>query len=82
MLEFQESMRRMGQSLSPNQAAEVMAELDLDGSGTIGVSEASRNDEFCISKQGTLFSSRGIVYQKQGICIKNKEFVSKTRNLH
>ena len=39
LLEFQESMRRMGQSLSPNQAFEVMAELDLDGSGTIGVSE-------------------------------------------
>eukprot|EP01046_Picozoa_sp_COSAG06_P004743 COSAG06_NODE_203_length_20332_cov_14.679978_11_plen_1688_part_00 len=39
VLEFQESMRRMGQNLSPNQAFEVMAELDLDGSGTIGVSE-------------------------------------------
>eukprot|EP01043_Picozoa_sp_COSAG02_P024092 COSAG02_NODE_1306_length_13342_cov_5.305822_3_plen_1617_part_00 len=39
LLEFQESMRRMGQSLSPNQAFEIMAELDLDGSGTIGVSE-------------------------------------------
>ena len=39
LLEFQESMRRMGQNLSPNQAYEIMAELDLDGSGTINVSE-------------------------------------------
>ena len=39
LLEFQESMRRMGQHLTSNQAFEIMAELDLDGSGTIGVSE-------------------------------------------
>ena len=39
LLEFQESMRRMGQNLSPNQAFEIMAELDLDGNGHIGVSE-------------------------------------------
>lgn len=39
LLEFQESMRRMGQNLTSNQAFEIMAELDLDGSGTIGVSE-------------------------------------------
>ena len=32
-------MRRMGQTLSPDDTAEVMAELDLDGGGTIHVNE-------------------------------------------
>lgn len=39
LIEFQESMRKMGQNLTSNEAVEIMAELDLDGSGTIGVSE-------------------------------------------
>ena len=37
--EFHEAMRRMGQTLSPDDTAEVMAELDLDGGGTIHVNE-------------------------------------------
>jgi Ca2+-binding EF-hand superfamily protein len=35
LLEFQESMRRMGQNLTPNQACEVMAELDLDSTYSV-----------------------------------------------
>ena len=39
VLELNEAMRRMGQTLSPDTAAELMAELDLDGDGTIHVNE-------------------------------------------
>ena len=39
VIEFQEALRRMGQDLTPNQVEEVMYELDLDKSGSIGVSE-------------------------------------------
>ena len=39
VLEFQEALRRMGQNLTPDQVHEIMNELDLDQSGTIGVSE-------------------------------------------
>ena len=39
VIEFQEALRRMGQDLTPNQVEQVMYELDLDKSGSIGVSE-------------------------------------------
>lgn len=39
VLEFQEALSKMGQELTPDQVHEIMSELDLDQSGTIGVSE-------------------------------------------
>ena len=39
LLEFQEALLRMGQQLTRDEVREVMSELDLDNSGSIGVSE-------------------------------------------
>lgn len=39
IVEFQETLRRMGQQLTPDQASAVMSELDIDHSGKIAVSE-------------------------------------------